>query len=106
MPAFEIIATVATAAPGTGGSYSYETPVASLGPWLQAATAAGMYVILDLQPGRASLLAQAKVYQSLLRLPNVGLALDPEWKLQPGQLPLQPIGGRGITPAPNPVSGL
>jgi hypothetical protein len=56
-----------------------------------------MYVILDLQPGRASLLAQAKVYQSLLRLPNVGLALDPEWKLQPRQLPLQQIGSVSIT---------
>jgi hypothetical protein len=51
-----------------------------------------MYVILDLQPGRASLLAQAKSYQSLLELPDVGLALDPEWKLAPGQLPLHQIG--------------
>jgi hypothetical protein len=97
VPAFEIIATVATAAPGADGGYSYETPVASLRPWAQAAAAAGMYVILDLQPGRDNFLAQAKVYQSLLRLPNVGLALDPEWKLQPGQLPLQQIGGVSIT---------
>jgi hypothetical protein len=53
-------------------------------------------VTLDLQPGRASLLAQAKVYQSLLELPDVGLALDPEWKLQPGQLPLHQIGSVSI----------
>ena len=51
-----------------------------------------MYVVLDLQPGRASLLAQARRYRSLLRLPNVGLALDPEWKLQTGELPLRQIG--------------
>lgn len=106
VPAFEIIATVATAAPGAGGSYSYETPVASLLPWVQAATAAGMYVILDLQPGRDNFLAQAKVYQSLLRLPNVGLALDPEWKLQPGQLPLQQIGSVSITEVNSVVSWL
>jgi hypothetical protein len=97
VPAFEIIATVATATPGAAGSYSSETPVASLLPWVRAATSAGMYVILDLQPGRDSLLAQAQAYQSLLRLPNVGLALDPEWKLQPGQLPLQQIGTVSIT---------
>ena len=97
VPAFEIIATVATAAPGADGNYSFQTPVASLRPWVQAATAAGMYVILDLQPGRASFLAQARAYQSLLRLPNVGLALDPEWKLQPRQLPLQQIGSASIT---------
>jgi hypothetical protein len=96
IPAFEIIATVAQAHPGMDGTYSYESPVSSLRPWVQRATADGMYVILDLQPGRASLLAQAKVYQSLLELPDVGLALDPEWKLAPGQLPLQQIGSVSI----------
>ena len=92
IPAFEIIATVAQAHPGRDGNYSYESTVASLRPWVRQATAAGMYVILDLQPGRASLLAQARRYQSLLELPDVGLALDPEWKLAPGQLPLRQIG--------------
>jgi hypothetical protein len=92
VPAFEIIATVAEASPGPDGDYSYATPVAELRPWVRRATAAGMYVILDLQPGRASLLAQARKYQSLLELPGVGLALDAEWKLQPGQRPLQQIG--------------
>jgi hypothetical protein len=97
VPAFEIIATVAQAHPGYDGYYSYETPLAELRPWVRRAIAARMYVILDLQPGRASLLAQAKRYQSLLRLPDVGLALDGEWKLQPGQLPLQQIGSVRIT---------
>jgi hypothetical protein len=97
VPAFEIIASVATNARGPDGAYSYVTPVASLRPWVRAATKAGMYVILDLQPGRANFLTQAKMYQSLLELPNVGLALDPEWKLQPGQLPLHQIGSVSIT---------
>jgi hypothetical protein len=92
VPAFEIIATVAQAGPGPDGDYSYESPVAALRPWVRRATAAGFYVILDLQPGRASLLAQARRYQSLLESPDVGLALDPEWKLAPGQLPLRQIG--------------
>ena len=65
-----------------------------------------MYVILDLQPGRASLLAQAKIYQSLLELPDVGLALDPEWKLAPGQLPLQQIGSVSIAEVNSVVSWL
>jgi hypothetical protein len=96
VPAFEIIATVATSAAGPAGDYSYQTPVAALRPWVRAATAAGMYVILDLQPGRDSLLAQAKQYQPLLELPNVGLALDPEWALKPNQRPLQQIGNVSI----------
>jgi hypothetical protein len=92
IPTFEIIASVATAAPGPGNGYSAETPISVLQPWVQAATAAGMYVILDLQPGRDNFLTQAQAYEPLLKLPNVGLALDPEWKLQPNQLPLQQIG--------------
>jgi len=48
--------------------------------------------VLDLQPGRANFLDQAKLYEPLLRLPHVGLALDPEWRLKPGQQPLQQIG--------------
>jgi hypothetical protein len=96
VPAFEIIATVAQASPGPQRTYSHESAVGSLRPWVRRATANGMYVVLDLQPGRASLLAQARRYQQLLRLPNVGLALDPEWKLQPGQRPLRQIGNVDI----------
>jgi hypothetical protein len=97
VPAFEIIATVAEGSPGPDGTYSYETPLSLLRPWVRRATRARMYVVLDLQPGRASLLAQAKKYAPLLERPNVGLALDPEWKLQPGQKPLRQIGGVSIT---------
>jgi hypothetical protein len=96
VPAFEIIATVATGGPGPSGLYSHMISPTALQPWVEAAAKAGLYVTLDLQPGRASLLAQAKIYQSLLELPNVGLALDPEWKLQPGQLPLHQIGSVSI----------
>jgi hypothetical protein len=106
VPAFEIITSLATSAPGPAGDYSYETPVASLLPWVRAATAAGMYVILDLQPGRDSFLAQAKLYQPLLELPNVGLALDPEWALKSNQIPMQQIGNVSVTDVNSVVSWL
>jgi hypothetical protein len=92
VPAFELIATVAQANPGVGGDYSYEAPVSLLKPWVDAAGKAGMYVVLDLQPGRANFLDQAKLYESLLTLPHVGLALDPEWRISDSQLPLRQIG--------------
>jgi hypothetical protein len=93
MPAFEIIASVAQGAgEPEGGTYSYLTPEAEIRPWVMQATRAGLYVILDLQAGRASLLAQAQQYRQLLELPDVGLAIDPEWKLLPRQLPLRQIG--------------
>src|SRR5262249_28519151 len=60
IPAFEIIATIALGSAGPSRDYSYERSVATLLPWVRAATKAGMYVTLDLQPGRANLLTQAK----------------------------------------------
>ena len=55
-----------------------------------------MYVLLDLQPGREDFLSQAKLYAALLERPYVSLALDPEWRLAPGQVPLRQIGSVGI----------
>jgi len=106
IPAFEIIATVALGFPGPDGMYSGVSTVASLRPWVQRATSAGFYVVLDLQPGRANLLDQAKMYEPLLAMPDVGLALDAEWKLQPGQLPLQQIGSVSIKEVNSVVSWL
>jgi hypothetical protein len=96
VPTFEIIATVASGVPGPDGNYSTEGDLETLRPWVEAAGAAGMYVVLDLQPGRSDFLTQAKRYESLLRLPHVGLALDPEWRLKPGQVHLRQIGQVGV----------
>jgi hypothetical protein len=92
VPAFEIIATVATAPPGPDGNFSFEAPISQLKPWVEKAGAAGLYVVLDLQPGRTDFLTQAKRYEPLLKLPYVGLALDPEWRLKPGEKHLSQIG--------------
>ncbi|MCP2031084.1 hypothetical protein L1277_001175 [Okibacterium sp. HSC-33S16] len=92
VPMFEIIATVAAGGPGPDGNFSNELSAESLRPWIDAAAQAGMYVVIDLQPGRTDFLTQAQQYQSLLELPNVGLALDPEWRLAPDELHLRTIG--------------
>jgi hypothetical protein len=97
VPAFELIATVAQRSKGSDGDYSGESSVRALRPWVEAAGRAGMLVVLDLQPGRADLLDQARRYRPLLRLPFVGLAVDPEWKLRPGQQPLGQIGSIDAT---------
>ncbi len=95
VPAFELIATVASVE-SQGGSYSSRTSIARLLPWVEAAERAGVYVVLDLQPGRTDFLTQAKAYEELLRRPWVGLALDPEWRLRPDQVHLKQIGSVGI----------
>ncbi|HHT31512.1 MAG TPA: hypothetical protein GX015_03050 [Corynebacterium sp.] len=92
IPAFEIIASVAQASPGPRGDYTEPAPVETLMPYVDAMTEAGGYVIIDIQPGRADFVDQAKFYEELLKKPNVGLALDPEWKLTPDGLPNVAVG--------------
>ncbi|MDP9433070.1 MAG: hypothetical protein M3P91_10265 [Actinomycetota bacterium] len=92
IPTLEIITTVASASAGGDGDYSSESEVSDLTPWVDAAAKAGIYVVLDLQPGTTDFLTQAKLYEPLLTRPNVGLALDPEWRLKPGQRHMRQIG--------------
>ncbi len=92
IPTFEIIATLATGAAGEDGNYSGEFSIETLMPWVDFAGENGVYVVLDLQPGRTDFLTQAKQYEELLKLPHVGLALDPEWRLEANEVHLVQIG--------------
>ena len=95
-PTFEVITTIASSSPTSNGDYSREIEPAQLQPLIQAAKEAGIYCILDLQPGRTDFLTQARQYEALLKEPHVGLALDPEWRLKPDQLHLKQIGSVAI----------
>ena len=92
VPTFEIITTVAASDAGRDGNYSLESSLDHIRPWVDAAAAAGFYVVLDLQPGYADFLTQAQLYEELLGQPHVGLALDPEWRLAPGEQHMTDIG--------------
>jgi hypothetical protein len=96
VPAFEIIATIASAGAERTGDYSRRTSIETLRPWVDAAGEAGLFVVLDLQSGRTDFLTQAREYEELLREPHVGLALDPEWRLRPDQVHLRQIGSVAI----------
>ena len=91
IPTFEMLASVA-AARITDDDYSYEWPIETYDDWIRVAEENDAYVVLDLQPGRDDFLAQAKQYEELLKLPFVGLALDPEWRLKPDQVHLKQVG--------------
>lgn len=96
VPAFELIATVASASAGSDNDYSRETAMDVLEPWVDEAISGGCYVVLDLQPGRTDFLTQARRYEKLFRKPQVGIALDPEWRLGPKEKHLVQIGHVGI----------
>ncbi len=90
LPTFDLIATIATAAAGADGQYRSRSTPEEIQAWLDAARAEDAYLILDLQPGRSDFLTEAQAYESFLREPDVGLALDPEWRTDP---PAAPGGG-------------
>lgn len=92
IPALEIIVTVASGAAGDDGNYSNEWDPDGFIDLIEAAEEAGQYVILDFQPGRSDFLSQVKQYEKLLAYPHVGVALDPEWRLGPTEMPLTRIG--------------
>ncbi len=92
IPAVEIIVTVAHRSPGPDGDYSGFVDLVAVEDLVDAAERAGALVVLDLQPGRSTFLSQAVVLEDLLRRPHVGLALDPEWRMGPGQVPARVVG--------------
>jgi hypothetical protein len=92
IPTFEMIASVASAKATDDGDYSFEWPISTFDEWIRVAEENDMYVVLDLQPGREDFLTQAKQYEELLKLPFVGLALDPEWRIKSDQVHLVQTG--------------
>jgi hypothetical protein len=92
MPAMELIATLVTAAPGDDGKYRMRQTSSTIARYLAAARKAKALLILDIQPGRASFMSEVKAYRHWLEQPDVGLAIDPEWSMSPGQVPGQVIG--------------
>ncbi len=95
LPAFELIASVAQATPGPDGDYSAPTKPRDIQRYLTAARRAKALLILDIQPGQRDFLAEVRRYERFLRQPDVGLALDPEWSMRPGQVPARVIGSTG-----------
>lgn len=91
-PAMELIATVAQGGPGPDGRYSAAIPAAAVQRYLDVAHRYKMLLILDIQPGRGEFLPQVRHFAKFLRDPSVEVALDPEWKVGPGQVPGQVIG--------------
>ena len=92
LPAFELIAAIVTSEAGDGGDHSIRQEPSTIRRYLRAARAHRMLLLLDIQPGYAPFLQEAEALEQLLKEPDVSLALDPEWSMEPPQLPGQEIG--------------
>jgi len=92
LPALELIAVIAHSAPGKDGLHRERQTDAVIRSYLQAARKAKALLILDIQPGQANFLDEARALEPYLRQPDVALALDPEWSMPEGVVPGQEIG--------------
>jgi len=92
LPTFELITTIATQSAGEDGDYSSPLDAATVQRYLDAVRRIGGVLLLDLQPGQSDFLSQARLYEQFLVQPDVGLALDPEWRMPPGRAPGEVIG--------------
>jgi hypothetical protein len=96
VPAFNYIASVATNGPGPDGDYSSPSDLATLRSWLDGIRSVGGIMVLDIQPGRSDFVSELRRYESLLLEPDVSVALDPEWRMGPGEVPGTIIGSVGV----------
>jgi hypothetical protein len=92
LPAMELIAVVAAAHPGDAGRYSTRQDAAVIDRYLRAARRAKALLVLDIQPGRSDFFTAVALLEPWRRQPAVGLALDPEWRMAPDQVPGKVIG--------------
>ncbi len=92
LPALEVVSTVARGNPGPDGSYANLLSEEMIEAYLAQARAIQGLLILDLQPGRRSFPDDVPRYERFLKEPDVGLALDPEWRVGPREIPGRVVG--------------
>ena len=81
VPGFDLIGVVATASPGADRKYRSRQPDEVIAEYLAEAREFGGRLVLDLQPGRSSVLNEVDALRPWLKQPDVDLAIDPEWNV-------------------------
>jgi hypothetical protein len=92
IPAYELVTIIGQPQPGRDGRYRRRESYAVIDRMLHAARAAGFKLILDVQTGHSTVLAELSYLAPYLQEPDVYLALDPEFSMGDGGVPGQRIG--------------
>jgi hypothetical protein len=92
MPMFELIATVAHPFPTPSGLYRTHQEDVIVQRYLEAVRRIDGVLVLDVQPGRDDCVASLRHWEPYLRQPDVGVAIDPEFAMGPGQVPGTHLG--------------
>jgi hypothetical protein len=92
VPAFHMVVTIADGYAGEDGDYNHRVPTGTIRLWIDGAQAAGVWVFLDLQIGRADLEAELDIVEPFLWEQGVHLAVDPEFIVGADQVPGAHLG--------------
>ncbi|MDO5697007.1 MAG: hypothetical protein Q4G51_03425 [Dermatophilus congolensis] len=92
LPVAEFIATVVHGTPGKDGMYRGRATDEAVQKHLDAVRKVNGYLLLAIQPGRSDFVTETKYYEKFLKEPDVGVALDPEWRMGPGEIPMRVFG--------------
>ncbi len=90
--ALELVATVAQGSPGPHQLYRLRMPFSVIRSELALARSAHALLILDVQVGHSTVRREVNHLLPFLKLPDVELALDPEFDMPPGDVPGQEFG--------------
>lgn len=92
IPAIDYIAVTAQASPGRDGLYRFRMPEEHIERAIDMADEIGGIVILEVQAGLAHLMDEVEHLEPYLSLPQVHLAIDPEFAMKYGQPPGTAVG--------------
>lgn len=92
IPAIDYIAVTAQGSAGTDGKYRLRMPDSQIDKALELADRVGGIVVLDIQVGLSDVQTELSLLEKYLKLPQVHLALDPEFAMKNGARPGTVIG--------------
>ena len=97
VPAIDYIAVTAQGTPSVGGKYRLRMPAKEIQKAVDLANEINGIVILEIQPGTSTMEVEVPMLEEFLKLPNVHLALDPEFTMHGGARPGSVIGSIDAT---------
>jgi hypothetical protein len=92
IPAIDYIAVTAQGSPGADGMYRFRMPDSQIDQAVALANQDHGIVILDIQVGLSTVQKEIPLLKKYLAMPNVHLALDPEFSMKDGAKPGSEIG--------------
>ncbi|MDR3519525.1 MAG: hypothetical protein P4L63_01385 [Candidatus Pacebacteria bacterium] len=92
IPALQYIAVVAQGSPGASGMYRARMPFSEIDKVIAMAAKINAIVFLDVQVGLSNVQTEVPLLQKYLKMPNVELAIDPEFSMKTGAHPGTVIG--------------